>query len=180
MSSTESQLSIGRTFSALRHQNYRYWFAGQIIMMVGTWMQITAQGYLVYELTGSTAYLGLVSFAAGIPSWLFTLYGGVVADRVSRRSMLLVTQTINMLLALALAFLIFSGMVQPWMIVALAFCLGTTGAFEGPARQSFLTELVDREDIPNAIALNSSMFNLGTVIGPAAGGLVYAAVGPGW
>jgi MFS family permease len=180
MSSTVSPFSITRTFSALRHRNYRYWFAGQIVMMVGIWMQSTAQGYLVYELTGSTAYLGLVSFAAGIPSWLFTLFGGVVADRVSRRKLLLITQSINMLLALTLALLIFSRVVQPWMIVALAFCLGTTGAFEGPARQSFLTELVDREDIPNAIALNSSMFNLGTVIGPAAGGLVYAAVGPGW
>jgi len=180
MSSATSSLSLSRTFSALRHRNYRLWFAGQIVMLVGAWMQSTAQGYLIYELTGSTVYLGVVSFAAGIPSWLFTLYGGLVADRFSRRNLLIITQSINMVLALILAALVFTRVVQPWMIVGLAFLLGTTGAFEGPARQSFLTELVDREDIPNGIALNSSMFNLGTVIGPAAGGLVYAAVGPGW
>ena len=180
MSSASSSFSLSRTFSALRHRNYRLWFAGQIVMLVGTWMQSTAQGYLVYELTGSTAYLGVVSFAAGVPSWLFTLYGGLVADRFSRRNILIVTQGSNMLLAITLAVLVFSQVVQPWMIVGLAFLLGTTGAFEGPARQAFLTELVDREDIPNGIALNSTMFNLGTVIGPAAGGLVYAAVGPGW
>ena len=98
MSSASSSLSLSRTFSALRHRNYRLWFAGQIVMLVGTWMQSTAQGYLVYELTGSTAYLGVVSFAAGIPSWMFTLYGGVVADRFSRRNLLIITQSINMLL----------------------------------------------------------------------------------
>ena len=180
MSSASSSFSLSRTFSALRHRNYRLWFAGQIVMMVGTWMQSTAQGYLVYELTGSTAYLGVVSFAAGVPSWLFTLFGGVVADRVSRRNLLIITQSINMLLALDPGGADLSAGRAALDDRGPGFCLGTTGAFEGPARQSFLTELVDREDIPNAIAFNSTMFNLGTVIGPAAGGLVYAAVGPGW
>jgi MFS family permease len=180
MTSSTATLSFSKTFSALRHRNYRLWFTGQIVMLVGAWMQSTAQGYLVYELTGSTAYLGVVSFAGGIPSWLFTLYGGVIADRFSRRNLMLITQGANMLLALTLATLVFSGVVQPWMIVGLAFLLGTTNAFEGPVRQSFLSELVEREDMANGIALNSSMFNLGTVIGPAAGGMVYAAVGPGW
>jgi MFS family permease len=124
--------------------------------------------------------LGLVSFATGFPSWLFTLFGGVIADRFPRRKIMMIIQVANMLLALTLAGLVLSGVVRPWMIVLLAFLLGTVGAFESPVRQSFLTELVDREDIPNGIALNSSMYNLGTVLGPAAGGLVYAAVGPGW
>lgn len=177
---TSSTLSLSKTFSALRHRNYRLWFMGQIVMLVGAWMQSTAQGYLVYELTGSTAYLGVVSFAAGVPSWLFTLYGGVIADRFSRRNLMIITQGANMLLALILAGLVFSGAVQPWMIVGLAFLLGTSNAFEGPVRQSFLSELVEREDMANGIALNSSMFNLGAVIGPAVGGMAYAAVGPGW
>lgn len=177
---TSSTLSFSKTFSALRHRNYRLWFMGQIVMLVGAWMQSTAQGYLVYELTGSTAYLGVVSFAGGVPSWLFTLYGGVIADRFSRRNLMMITQGANMLLALILAALVFSGAVQPWMIVGLAFLLGTSNAFEGPVRQSFLSELVEREDMANGIALNSSMFNLGAVIGPAVGGMAYAAVGPGW
>lgn len=151
-----------------------------MVMLVGSWMQSTAQGYLVYELTGSTTYLGIVSFAAGVPSWLFTLYGGVIADRFPRRTLIMITQAFAMFLALFMSGLIFSGLIQPWMIVGLAFLLGTSTAFEGPVRQAFLSELVDREDIPNGIALNSTMFNLGTVTGPAIGGLIYAAVGPGW
>lgn len=109
-------------------------------MMVGTWIRSAAQGYLIYELTGSTVYLGVVSFAAGIPSWLFTLlYGGLVADRFSRRNLLLITQSVGMLLAVTVAGLVFTGLIQPWMIVVLAFIAGTAGAFEGPARaQSFL------------------------------------------
>ena len=144
-------------------------------------MQNTAQGYLIYELTGSPAFLGLAAFFSGVPAWLFTLYGGVIADRFSRRSLLLVTQTSAMLLAFFLAFLVATGLVQPWMILILAFLLGTVNAFEGPVRISFVRELVeDKADMTNAIALNATMFNAAAFVGPAVGGLTYAAFGPAW
>lgn len=169
-----------RTFAALGHPNYRLWFAGQVVSLFGTWMQSTAQGFLVYELTRSPAFLGYVGFAAGVPSWLFTLYGGVVADRVPRRTLLVVTQSAMMALAFVLAGLTFAGVVQPWHIILLAFMLGIANAFDAPARQSFVAELVPRADMTNAIALNSTMFNTATAIGPAVAGLTYAAFGPGW
>lgn len=171
---------LATTFAALRHRNYRLWFVGQTVSILGSWMQTTAQGYLVYELTHSTTYLGFVGFAAGVPSWLFTLWGGVVADRVSRRLLLMVTQSAMMLLAFALAALTFADLVRPWHIVGLALGLGVANAFDAPARQAFVVELVDRGDLTNAIALNSTMFNIGTTIGPASAGLVYAALGPAW
>jgi len=143
-------------------------------------MQITAQGFLVYELTRSPAYLGYVGFAAGLPSWLFMLYGGVAADRMSRRTLLVITQTAMMVLAFILAGLAFSGLVQPWHIIVLAFLLGTANAFDAPARLAFVPELVAREDLTNAIALNSAMFNIATVLGPAIAGVTYAALGPAW
>lgn len=153
---------------------------GQVVSLVGTWMQATAQGYLVYELTDSPFLLGIVGFTSGIPVWLFSLYGGVIADRISRRKMIIITQSSMMLLAFILALLTFTGLIQAWHIIILAFLLGTANAFDGPARQSFVVEMVSREDLTNAIALNSSVFNLGTVIGPAVAGLVYAWLGPGW
>jgi len=144
-------------------------------------MQATAQGYLIFELTNSPQYLGYVGFAAGVPSWIFMLYGGLIADRIPRRTMLLVTQVVMMLLAVILAVLTFTGMIQPWQIVILAFLLGVANAFDAPARMAFTPDLVDdRKDLTNAIALNATMFNMATVIGPAVGGLTYAAVGPGW
>ena len=169
-----------RTFAALRYPNYRLWFLGQLVSLVGTWMQITAQSFLVFQLTQSTAYLGVVGFANGLPSWLFMLYGGVIADRVARRRLLVITQSTMMLLAFVLAALAFAQLVQPWHIVLLALALGTANAFDAPARQAFVFELVDRQDVTNAIALNSSLFNLGTVVGPAVAGLTYAAFGPAW
>ncbi|MFO7170627.1 MAG: MFS transporter, partial [Chloroflexota bacterium] len=171
---------LSQTFAALRHRNYRLWFFGQMISLFGTWMQTTAQGFLVYELTGSPAYLGAVGFAAGIPSWIFTLYGGVVADRVPRRTLLIITQTTMMALAFVLAALVATGAVEPWHIAALAFALGIANAFDSPARLAFVRELVDREDMTNAIALNATMFNLGSFAGPAVAGLAYALVGPAW
>jgi MFS family permease len=171
---------VKQTFSALKHRNYRLWFMGQLVSLVGTWMQTTAQGYLVFQLTHSPAYLGYVGFATGMPSWLFMLYGGVVADRLPRRKLLLITQISMMILAFVLAALTFSGLVQPWHIVLLALGLGVANAFDVPARQAFVVEMVDREDLTNAIALNSSMFNLATVIGPAVAGLAYAFFGPAW
>jgi predicted MFS family arabinose efflux permease len=143
-------------------------------------MQNTAQGYLIYELTRSEAYLGFISFIAGIPSWLFMLIGGVIADRVPRRTMLIITQFSMMVLAFILAGLVFTNTVQPWMIAILAFFLGTANAFDGPPRQSLVVELVDREDMTNAIALNATMFNMSMIVGPAIAGLAYAAWGAGW
>jgi MFS family permease len=177
--SSPSALRAG-TFAALGHPNYRLWFTGQMISLFGTWMQSTAQGYLVFQLTHSSAYLGYVGFAAGIPVWMFTLLGGVLADRLPRRRLLMLTQSYMMLLALALAALTFTGWVRPWHIVVLAFLLGAGNAFDAPARQAFVLELVDRRTLGNAIALNSAMFNTAIAIGPALGGLAYAAFGPGW
>lgn len=169
-----------RTFAALRYPNYRLWFQGQLVSMIGTWMQMSAQGFLVFELTKSTAYLGYVGFAAGLPSLLFMLYGGVIADRVARRNLLLITQSVMMLLAFALAALTFSGLVQPWHIVLLALLLGTANAFDAPAAQAFVFELVEREDVSNAIALNATLMNMATVVGPTVAGLTYAAFGAAW
>jgi MFS family permease len=171
---------LAQTFSSLQHPNYRLWFTGQVISIIGSWMQATAQGFLVYELTQSAAFLGIVGFASGVPSWLFTLFGGVVADRVSRRKMLIIAQSAMMLLAFLLAFLVFTNLVQPWHVVVLAFLLGVANAFDAPARQAFVVELVGRADMTNAIALNSSIFNIGTVIGPAIAGLIYGWLGPAW
>ena len=171
---------LDHTFAALKYPNYRLWFFGQVVSIIGTWMQATAQGFLIYELTKSAAFLGVVGFASGLPTWLFTLYGGVIADRISRRKLLIITQISMMVLAFVLAILVFTKLVQPWHIIVLAFLLGVANAFDAPARQAFVVEMIDREVLTNAIALNSTIFNIGTVIGPAIGGLVYAWVGPAW
>jgi MFS family permease len=171
---------LQETFAALKHYNYRLWFSGQVVSLVGTWMQSTAQGYLIYQLTGSPAYLGLVGFMGGLPAWLFTLFGGVVADRTSRRNLMVITQTAMLVLAFILAILTFTNVVQPWHIIVLAFLLGIANAFDAPARVAFVNELVDREDMTNAIALNSTMFNIAAVVGPSVAGLTYAAFGPAW
>jgi MFS family permease len=173
-------LDLGQTFASLRSPNYRLWFIGQLVSLVGTWMQTTAQGFLVYQLTKSPAYLGYVGFAAGVPAWVFMLYGGVIADRVPRRTLLVVTQTAMMVLAFLLAGLVATGRVQPWHIIVIALALGIANAFDAPARQSFVVELVDREDLTNAIALNATMFNAAVVVGPAVAATVYAALGPAW
>ncbi len=173
--------SFQRTFTALKYPNYRLWFWGQMASLAGTWMQTTAQGFLIFQLTKSPIMLGIVGFASGIPFWLFNFMGGVITDRMSRRNILLITQTAMMLLAFILGFLVFTGFVQPWHIILMAFGTGIANAFEAPARMAFMAELVDeREDYANAIALNSTFVNLAVVVGPAIAGLVYAWAGPGW
>jgi MFS family permease len=174
------KFSPTQTFIALSYPNYRLWFYGQITSLFGTWMQSTAQGFLIYELTHSPAYLGYVTFATGMPSWFFMLVAGVAADRVSRRMLLVITQISMMVLAFILAALTFTGMVQPWHIILLSFLLGIANAFDAPARLALAPELVDRQDLTNAIALNATMFNAATVLGPTIGSLIYAAFGPGW
>ena len=170
----------GATFVSLKHRNYRLWFAGQLVSLFGTWMQATAQGFLVFQLTHSPAYLGYVGFASGMPTWVLMLYGGVVADRVPRRTLLVSTQTLMMALAFVLAFLTFTGHVQPWHVAALAGALGVANAFDAPARQAFVVDLVPRENLTNAIAMNSTMFSTATALGPALAGVTYAAFGPAW
>ncbi len=169
--------ALGR---ALRHRNYRLFFAGQLISLIGTWMQIVAQSWLVYRLTGSAELLGLVGFASQGPVFLLAQVGGAVADHHDRRRILIATQAVAMALAAVLAALTLSGQVQVWHIFVLAAALGTVNAFDVPTRQAFVVEMVGREDLQNAIALNSSMFNVARLLGPAAAGIAVAAVGEGW
>jgi MFS family permease len=168
------------TFAAFRHRNYRLWFVGQLVSLIGTWMQATAQGYLLFTITGSAAYLGYIGFISGVPSWLFIMYGGLIADRMSRRKLLIITQSCMMVLAFVLAGLVFLNWVKPWHILVLAFLLGVANAFDTPARQALVVDLVEREDMTNAIAFNGTMFNAGLIVGPAVGAGIYALTGPGW
>jgi MFS family permease len=178
--SNKVSLYFRQTFTSLRYPNYRLWFAGQLVSLIGTWMQSAAQGFLIFELTHSPAQLGYVGFVGGLPSWFFTLYAGVIADRVPRRKLMIITQSCMMVLAFILAALTFTRLVQSWHILILAFLLGIANSFDAPARQSFTLEMVERQDLTNAIALNSTMFTSALVVGPAVGGLAYAALGPGW
>ncbi len=173
-------LDFRNTFQALQHRNYRLYFWGQMVSLFGTWMQITAQGFLAFELTRSTAFLGVLGFASGVPTMVFMLYGGVVADRLDRRKLMLLTQTVMTVLAGLTAVLTFTGAVRPWHLVLLALGFGIANAFDAPARQSIVVDLVAREDLTNAIALNSMMFNAAAIVGPAVAGGLYALAGPGW
>lgn len=178
---TGKRVSLHDTFAAMRYPNYRLWFAGQAVSLFGTWMQTTAQGYLAYQLTKSSAFLGYVAFASGIPVWIFMLYAGSVADRMPRKRLMLYTQSSMLILAFILALLTFSGVVRPWHILVLAFLLGVANTFDSPARLALVNQLVDdRKYLGNAVALNGSMFNLATTLGPAVAGGVYALLGPGW
>ena len=174
------QIRIPKTFAALRHRNFRLFLGGQLVSLAGTWMQIIAQGWLVYQLSGSELALGVVGFASAIPVLFISPWGGVVVDQVSKRNLLVVTQTIAMAFAFVLAALTFTGVVQVWHIVVIAACMGVVNAFDGPARQAFVVEMVGREDLPNAIALNSMTFNGARILGPAIGGLLLAAFGAAW
>ncbi len=166
-----------RTLSALRHRNYRlYWF-GQLVSLVGTFMQTTGQAWLALELTHSAWQLGVVGALQFLPVLLFALFGGVLADRWAKRRVLLVTQSIAMLQAVLLWALVASSAVQVWHIYVLAALLGLASSFDQPARAAFVVELVGREDLPNAVALNSSLSNLAYVVGPGLGGLLIAASG---
>jgi len=154
--------------------------AGQLISLIGTWMQSVAQSWLIYRLTGSAALLGLIGFAGQIPIFALAPLGGVIADRLNRHRVLIATQSTMMVLAFVLAVLTLTGVVHEWHIFFLSTLLGIANAFDIPARQAFLAETVSREDIVNAIALNSSMLNGARIVGPAIAGLVVAAFGEGW
>jgi len=171
---------ISPILRAFRHRNYRLFFGGQFISLTGTWMQSVAQAWLVYRLTGSAVLLGFVAFSGQIPVFLFASLGGAFADRHDRPRILVATQTASMLLAFVLAALTLAHRVQVWHVFVLAALLGLVNAFDIPARQSFVVEMVGREDLINAIALNSSMFNGTRVIGPAVAGILVATIGEGW
>lgn len=165
------------TFRALRHRDFRLLWLGQLVSLTGGWMQSLAQGWLVLRLTDSAFFLGLVGFFSYLPVLVLALPAGVVADRLPRRRALMWVQASAMVLALVLALLTWLDLVKPWHVAALAFGTGIVGALDIPIRQSFLLDLVGREDLPNAIALNSLAFNSARFIGPFAGGLLLARFG---
>ena len=165
---------------ALKHRNFQLFFSGQLISLIGTWMQSVAQSWLVYRLTGSGLLLGSVGFASQIPVFLVAPIGGITADRVNRQRIVIATQTASMILAFVLAALTLTNRVTVREIFVLAAMLGIVNAFDIPGRQSFLVDMVGKEDLMNAIALNSSMFNGARVIGPAVAGVLVARLGEGW
>jgi MFS family permease len=167
-------------FRALQYRNFQLFFGGQLISLIGTWMDNIAEAWLVYRLTGSSFLLGTVAFAGQIPVFLLAPVGGVVADRWPRRKIVICTQVSSMVLAFILAFLTLTGRIKVWEIVLLASFMGVVNAFDIPARQAFLVEMVGREDLMNAIALNSSMFNGARIIGPSIAGILVASIGEGW
>lgn len=177
---TSAEKRLPNTFRALRHRNFQLFFAGQFVSLTGTWMQSVAQSWLVYQMTGSVVLLGMIGFAGQIPVFLIAPFGGVVADRFDRRKILVITQSCAMLTAFVLAILTLTGNIQVWHLFVLALCFGLANAFDIPTRQAFVSDMVAREDLLNAIALNSSMFNGARIVGPAIAGITVAAVGEGW
>lgn len=168
-------------FRTLKSRNYRLFFGGQSISLIGTWIQQIAMSWLVYRLTHSAFMLGMVGFFTRIPTFLLAPFAGVIADRVNRYRLLLLTQALSMVQAGLLAALVLSGSVQVWHLVALGLCLGVINSFDVPVRQSFIVEMLDRpEDLSNAIAINSSMNTGARIIGPSVAGILVALVGEGW
>jgi MFS family permease len=167
-------------FRALKHRNFQLFIVGQLVSLIGTWMQTTAQLWLVYELTHSAALLGVFGFANQIPMLVLASVGGYVGDRYSRHRGVIATQTISMLLAFILAGLTLTHHIHEWSLITITFLVGIVNAFDVPIRQAFFVEMVGKEDLPNAIALNSSIFNGARVVGPAIAGFAIAWIGAGW
>jgi MFS family permease len=164
-------------FRALRHRNFRLFFGGQLVSLIGTWMQSVAQAWLVLKLTNSSLMLGVVSFASYMPIVLVALFAGVVVDHVDRRRLIIGAQILLMMSALVLAFLTWSGVVKVEYVIILAALNGLVSSFDMPGRQAFVVEMVGREDLPNAIAMNSMIFNGARMVGPAVAGLLIAVIG---
>lgn len=179
-SSTEPRQTLPVTLRSLKHRNFQLFFGGQLISLIGTWMQSVAQSWLVYRLTGSSLLLGSVGFASQIPVLLASPLGGIVADRYNRQRIVIGTQVASMSLAFILAVLTLAHRITIPQIFVLAALLGVVNAFDIPGRQSFLVEMVGKEDLINAIALNSSMFNGARIVGPAIAGILVARIGEGW
>ena len=176
-----SQLQWPSTFAALRHRNFRLWFFGQTLSVMGTWAQSVAQGWIVYQLTGSELALGTITFFGSVPTLFLMLPAGVLADRFPKRTVVMITQTVMMLQAFALAALAATHVLRAWHVAVLAACLGVANSFDAPARQAMAAEMVeDRRDLMNAVALNSTIFNTARVVGPAVGGIVLAGFGAAW
>lgn len=169
-----------RALTAFQFPAYRYFFGGQIISLTGTWVQNVAQQIVVYQMTGSELALGLVACAQGLPAFILAPVSGVIAERFSRRHILIGTQITMMLMALIMALLHFSGVLQIWHVMLLSIGLGVANALDAPARLAFISEMVGKEALPSGIVLNSIMFNAARIIGPAFGGLVLRWVGPSW
>lgn len=178
---TNQKTGIRFMFRALSHRNYQLFFSGQSISMIGTWMTRIATSWLVYKLSGSAMLLGVVGFSGQIPAFILAPIAGVIVDRVNRHRMLVITQVLAMIQSLAMAALALTGYIQMWHIIALSIFQGLINAFDMPTRQAFVVEMVEDEaDLPNAIALNSSLVNAARLLGPSIGGVVIAAVGEGW
>jgi MFS family permease len=173
-------MQLPATFRALKHRNFQLFFSGQLISLIGTWMQNVAQAWLVYRLTGSSVLLGSVGFASQFPVFLASPLGGIVADRYNRQRVVIGTQTASMILAFILAAFTLANRITVFEIFVLAALLGLVNAFDIPGRQAFLVEMVGKDDLINAIALNSSMFNGARIIGPAIAGILVAKIGEGW
>jgi len=171
---------FSESLRSLAFRNFRLFFTGQLVSLIGTWMQSVALSWLVYRLTGEATLLGLVAFASQAPIFLLGSFGGVLADRVDPRRLLVITQSLQMAQAFLLAWLTLAHWIRPWEIIVLAVLLGVINAFDLPARQVLVAGTVDRDHLPNAIALNSSIFHGSRVVGPAVAGLMVAAIGEGW
>jgi MFS family permease len=171
---------LSTRFRALKHRNFQLFTIGQLISLVGTWMQTTAQQWLVYKLTGSVVLLGVFGFASQVPMLLLAWMGGYVGDRYNRHRGVIVTQSLSMVLAFVLAGLTLTHLIREWHLILIAFLVGIVNAFDVPIRQAFFVHMVGKEDLPNAIALNSSIFNGARVVGPAIAGFAIVLFGEGW
>src|SRR6478735_3367352 len=170
---------LAKAFPALQNKNYKAYFSGQLVSLIGTWLQIVSQGWLVLQLTNSALQVGIIAALSTLPSLFLTLFGGVIVDQFSKRKILLFTQTAAMVLAFTLGMLTLTGVVTVWMIGICAYLLGVVNAIDSPARQAFVSEIVTKEQLPSAIALNSGIFNAARVIGPSIAGLLIALIGTG-
>ncbi len=179
-SSSRNQNNLGLVFRSLKHQNYRLFFCGQSISLIGTWMQQLAVSWLIYRLSHSALLLGVVGFTSRIPTFVIAPFGGVLADRWNRHRMLVITQALSMIQALIFAVLVLTGWIAVWHVVVLSLFLGFINALDIPIRQSFVVDMIEkREDLGNAIALNSSMVNGARLVGPSIAGILIAALGEG-
>jgi MFS family permease len=179
VSAEQRRTGRSKAFMALQHRNFRLFWIGQLISLIGTWMDSTGQSWLVLHLTGNALALGLVGALQFLPILLLTLFGGVLADRLPKRRVLVFTQSFLALQAATLCILVFTGKIQIWHIYILAILFGLTNSLDMPTRQSFVVEMVGREALPNAIALNSSVFNMSRIVGPGIAGLIIAQLGEG-
>ena len=171
---------INKNFHSLAHRNYRLFFVGQLVSLIGTWMQAMAQAWLVYEITGSPFKLGIVAALQFLPVLVFGLFMGVFVDKFRKKKIIIITQVISMLQAFALFGLAYFNMIEYWHILILAGVLGCVNALDMPARQAYVIELVGRKDVVNAIGLNSAVFNTARIVGPAIAGILMTGIGTAW